>query len=262
MSSLFRLLVCILFCTAIEAHASDFWCIRGPHSLTVGPEVYYTHRTREGGSKQKGVLYGGEFCYERLRRSALYWGVEGYYAAGTLKGHDGVDRKIRSKKQDMEIEGRLGYSLKWCWSIPISFTPYFCGGYFQEINQFVEPTPLTYKIKDYFPFIGAGFLSRFYVTPTFSVGVNFKANYMLGAKSRITDSSLDESIRLIIEDKFFYEVELPLTYSYCIRSCQWETSFVPFFRYRQYGHHEGFPFDYLETRYQIYGAKLLWRYIF
>lgn len=257
-----RILLLLLCCMPFFGHATDFLCIRGPHSFSIGPEAYYMVRAREGGSRQYGGLYGGRFCYERLRRSAVYWGVEGYWAKGRLKGHDGLDRVIKSTKTDMEIEGRLGYSLKWRWCIPISFTPFFCGGYFRENNKFIDPSPLECTISEYFPYAGMGFLSRFYATDKFSVGLNFKTKYMLGAKCRVGDDPFNDDINLIIEDKFIYDLDVPLTYSFCACGQALETSFVPFFRYRQYGRHEDYPFDYLGTRYQIYGARLMVTIIF
>ncbi len=255
---LFSILCCIPFC----GQANDFFHVRGPHTFSIGPEAYYMVRAREGGSRQYGGLYGGRFCYERLRRSAVYWGAEGYYATGRLNGHDGLDRQIKSKKTDMEIEGRLGYSLQWRSGIPISFTPFFCGGYFKEKNKFIDPSPIECTISEYFPYAGIGFLSRFYVVNNFSLGVNFKTKYMLGAKCTIDKDPFNDDIHLLIEDKFIYDVDLPMTYSFCTRGHKVETSVVPFFCYRQYGRHEGHPFDYLGTRYQIYGARLMFTYTF
>lgn len=257
-----RILLFFLCCLPFCIDAKDLLCIRGPHSFTIGPESYYMVRAREGGSRQYGVLDGGWFSYERLRRSALYWAVDGYWAQGRLKGHDGLDRTIKSRKTDMEIEGRLGYSLKWRWCIPMSFTPYFCGGYFKETNKFVDPSPIECTISEFFPFAGIGFLSRIWAMDKFSIGINFKTKYMIGAKCKISDDPTNDDMELIVEDKFIYDLELPLTYSFCSCGQNLDASFVPFFNYRQYGRHEGHPFDYLGTRYQIYGARLLLTFIF
>lgn len=250
--------------------------------MTLGPEVFHAKRIRKGGSEQSGYLYGGYGSYERIRRNAIYWGVDGYYAQGTLNGHNGED-KLKSRIKEYEIEARLGYT--WnpkCLCRKLWLTPLVSWGYFEEKNQFINPSPVEVDFKTRFHFAGIGFLSRYCVTERWSVGVNFFAKHMFGARCLVTDHSgfggpvgddddddeeFDELLEdledgdtedLVVEDKFLYQLELPITYKLCCgRYPPLELSVVPFFRYRHYGGHQNYPHDFIDTRFRIFGTRFL-----
>lgn len=253
--TVFFIITLVCFNTCADALLS----FRGPHRISLGPEFYFMQRNKEGGSKQRGFLYGGRFTYDRIRRSALYWGIDAMYAAGKLCGHNSLSEHLRSRKRDSSIEGHFGYTFKKTIGCSYWLTPYVGGGYFEGTNRFVAPSPMQYKITNRFPYILAGFISRVDFKNGLGAGINFKAQYSIGACSKITedpDPEVDNS-RLIIEDKFSYEVDIPLYYKTCYKEKKVELSFSPFYRFRHYGAHENHPFDFIDTRFHIYGARLM-----
>lgn len=254
-----------LFLIGSHVHVAHAFCsFRGPHRFSVGPEIYFMQRTKEGGSKQHGFLFGGYACYDRIRRSALYWAAEGRYAYGLLKGHNAESDPLKSYKMDSQIEGRFGYTLNKGPSRCLWLTPYFGSGYFNGTNRFVDPSPIEYKMRVQFPYIAFGFLSKIDFRKCWSVGLDFKVKYPVGARSKITgddDPEVDHA-KFYIEDKFMYEVDLPLTYRWCWGCRTMAASFVPFYNYRHYGGHENYPFDFIDTKFQIYGVRFLLRYSF
>ena len=233
---------------------------RGPHRIEGGFEWYYMHRNRQGGSVQEGYLFGGRFLYDRIRRSALYWAVEGYCAEGRLNGRKS-GMSIKSNKRDSEIEGRTGYTWK-MWRC-LWLTPFIGGGFFEGTNHFVSPSPIEYKIRNRFPYVDIGFLGRYDVTCLWSIGLNFKAKFMVGARAKIIDDPNFSNPTLIIEDKQCFDVDLPITYRFCSPSDRGsQMSITPFYRFRRYGAHENYPFDYIDTRFQIGGLRVMFAYLF
>lgn len=257
-------LVSLLFVGTSFQHANAFCSFRGPHYFSIGPEIYFMQRIKKGGSSQDGVLYGGYASYERIRRSALYWGVDGRYAYGLLKGYNADEECLKSYKMDSQVEGRFGYTFKKGPRRCLWLTPFFGAGYFNGTNRFVEPSPIVYKMRVKFPYILIGFLSKVDVNACFSAGLNFKAKYSVGARGKITgDSDPDvDNAKFYIEDKFMYEVELPFTYSGCCRGKNLGISVVPFYNFRHYGGHENYPFNFIDTKFHLYGARLLLQYAF
>lgn len=252
--------------------ASAFCSFRGPHIVGLGPEIYFMQRKKEGGSHQSGNLYGVQLKYDRIRRSAIYWGGNAQWAAGTLTGHTALGGELKSHKRDSEIEGRIGYTWKRKLGCNFWLTPFIGGGYFEGTNRFIYPSPSEYKLRGNIPYLLGGFLSRFDIKPCFSIGLNFKAKYSVGARNYVIDDARNsvgdgrrveiEKERLIIEDKFFYNVELPLFFDFCCYGKRAEISLVPFYNFRHYGAHDNFPHNFIEARFHMYGARLVLSAIF
>lgn len=209
-------------------------------------------------------MYGGRAVCEHFRGNNLYFAADGYWAYGKLEGHNADSQAITSYKSDAEVEGRLGYTFMKDLCTYFWVTPFLGGGYFVGSNRFVRPSPMEFESNTRFPYIALGFLSRVQLTDCFYFGLNFKTKYSVGAKTKITndpDPEVDNS-ELIIEDKFFYEVELPLIYNWLWKCKRVECSFVPFYRFRHYGGHENHPFDFIDTKFHMYGARLMFSYPF
>lgn len=229
------------------------------HDVYIGPELYYVNRTREGGTKQTGGVYGVRLGYERVKRYKIYWAVTGLYARGIIEGKSGVGTKIKSRFIDASIEGRLGYTLEQKCGWQCSFTPYVGYGYAIEENNFIHPSPLRLHFRTRFSYIPVGFLSRISPYPQFDVGLNFEAKFMFNASNKVTHDPEFGSNSMLIKERVHYRVELPLTYRYM--TCIW-FRIIPFYEYRTYGHQPNFPFDFLETKLQIYGGTLEILYAF
>jgi hypothetical protein len=227
-----------------------------PRKLYIGPEIYRICRTREGGSFQRGEIYGVRIGYDYIKRFKLYWGIDALYGNGTLRGRSGYDDKIKSTFTDKQIEGRLGYTIQLKKWLRPSFTPFVGYGYYQENNKFHHPSPLKLKFRTRYNCVVAGFLSHVDFNPHLTVGVNFRARFMHDAKCKVTDDPDEGDVTLSIKDKVNYRVEVPVSYRLCSYNDQLEFDVVPFYEFRHFGGRKNFPFNFLETRLRLYGVSL------
>jgi hypothetical protein len=259
-----RMLIFILVFQCAFTGAYAFLSFQGPHGVGIGPEIYFMQRKKDGGSNQRGFMYGARFNYDRIRKSSLYWGAEAQWATGTLCGHNTDHVELKSRKRDSEIEGRLGYTWKRKLGCNFWITPFLGGGYFEGTNRFVKPTPLEYKITNFLPYLVSGFLWRIDVKPCFSIGLNLKVKYSVGAHSHISDDPDPEvnNERLVIEDKFSYNVDVPFYFDFSCGGKKMEVTFSPFYHFRHYGAHENHPYDFIDTRFHMYGARLMFSCLF
>lgn len=223
-----------------------------PHQFYIGSDIYHVHRNREGGTNQKGWLYGARIGYDYIKRYAIYFGCEAAYATGKLHGKSATST-LRSNLTDAHVEGRVGYTLQQKAGWQTSFTPFIGLGYFEEINKFVHPTPIHVHFETRFCYYDLGFLSKISPLPCLDIGINFKAKLMINAENRVThDPQFDDS-KMMIKHEIQYRVDLPFTY-------KWDKRILfclsPFYEYRHYGRQENFPFDFLETTFQIYGVTI------
>ena len=252
----------LMLTTSLGAFPKVFPGQRGPHRVYVGPEMYYMKRKRASGSEQDGGIYGIRVQYDRIRRCSFYWGADALYAYGTINGRTGSGAPLKSDVTDSCIEARVGYTIGTNrWRRPY-VTPYFGGGYFRSINQFKAPTAMSLRFDNRVNFVCVGFLSGFCLTPCLDVGFNFKTRYMVEGRSKVGNDPFFEDATLLIENRPHYSVEIPITYkiSQCKRG--FEAVIVPFFRFRHYGGRENFPFDFIDTKFQIFGSRFLLTYRF
>lgn len=233
----------------------------------LGPEIYYAHRTKEGGAKQGGTLYGVRFGLDRIQRYKLYSGADFLYATGVLEGtgKSGEHIKFKSKSvlTDINAEGRFGYTFQSKSWRCASFTPFVGFGYFWEDNFYKHPTPLHVHFKNRFSYIPFGFLSQIFIVPQWSIGANVKIRYLLDASQKVSHDSDHEDTTQHYAKKMQYRIELPITYFPCFEICDsLAISAVPFYERRLYGHLANFPFDFLETQLTLYGATVKLLYLF
>lgn len=247
------LLLCLQSAPLIS-ECCTYWL---PHQFYIGPEVYHLHRFREGGTEQNGVQFGVRAGYDYIKRNWLYVGIEGMYASGRLHGHSSSKEKLKSNFRNSEVEGRLGFTLMHQCCYPFYFTPFFGGGYVDERNHFVRPSPLTIHYDLRYGYVCAGFLSNVHFCPNVDFGINFKTKYMLNAKNDVTHDPDFEDTVMHVKDEFHYRIELPLTYRVCD---DFYLRLVPFYEYRHYGGKVNFPFDFVETRLHMAGATLKFMY--
>ncbi|CCB86375.1 MULTISPECIES: outer membrane protein [Parachlamydia] len=259
-STLYLILVKTLTISAEECEDICDRPLPFPHKFYIGPEFYHVHRTREGGTKQNGWIYGGRLGYERIKRFGLYWGVEGHWAQGSLCGHSGNGHKLKSTFTDSNVEGRFGYTLQSkCWYQP-SFTPYVGIGYAWEKNAYRHPSPIHLHFLTRFPYWAVGFLSNIEVANNFGVGLNYKAWFMYDARCKVSHDPEFGSTTLKIQDKTNHRVELPITYHYCPPCNHIDIALVPFYESRHYGRHFSFPFSFADTKLTIWGVNLQFIY--
>lgn len=234
-------------------------CLIGGHRFSFGPQAFYVQRRREGGSIQTGWLYGGQIMYEYIKPRKLYWGAEVNAAVGRISGHSGTKNSIKSIYGDSNIEARMGYTLalqRSCYQF--LFIPFLGGGAAVETNHFIHPSPIHLRFRLYYGFISTGFISQFNCSPWFDVGLNFKTKFMLDAKNKVSHDPSFDSSTCLVGNEVLYRVELPVTWK---PRPNGYISLVPFYEYRHYGGHKGFPFDFLDTKLNFYGAVLKFIYL-
>ena len=259
----FIVTLCMLTGWALNLHhlSAKQWVKTYGLEAYVGPEIYYVKRAKEGGAWQTGTLYGVRLGYDRVRRYKLYWGVDALWAQGTLEGK-AQDDHVKSIFTDINVEGRVGYTFQSkCWRCA-SFTPYTGLGYFWENNFFEHPSPLPIHFKNRFSYVPFGFLSQIFITPRWSVGANLKVRFLLQSSVEATHDPEREDTTQNYEERLQYRAELPITYFICWRKHSLAFSLVPFYEYRPYGYRANFPFDFLETKFNLYGGTFKILYLF
>jgi hypothetical protein len=229
--------------------------------ISAGPEIYHFRRVREGGTHQEGRIDGVRLGIDRIKGCGWYIGADYLYASGWLKGGTATGRPLSSDLNDQIFEARLGYTLqqKICGSPFI--TPFGGWGYFREVNAFFPPSPLPCTFTDTFNYVVVGFLSGVNFTPLLSMGINFKLRFMQNAKSEISDDPLFADVTILIKDEMHVRLDVPFAYFPCDRSRRLGFVLSPFYEYRHFGGREGYPFNFKDTKFYLYGAKfaLLYR---
>lgn len=237
----FRLVT--LISVAISSHIfGDFRC-------SVGPEIYFCERNKEGGSHQKGAMYGGRLTLESFCFHSIYLAADAFVACGELKGKNKNGRPLVSKLTDQIYEGRLGYLLPRSNSYIVPFIGY---GYFHEKNSYRPPSRLPCTYDDTFNYSLVGFLSGFYFTPLLSVGLNFETKFMTDGKSKVTKDPDFDDITMSMNNELQARVEIPLIYFLCQHL---QLQLVPFYEFRHFGGREDFPFDFIDTKFHLIGLR-------
>lgn len=235
----------------------------GPHRVEVGPEWYHLKRTREGGSKQTGDLHGIHATYDRAPSCGIYWGADGYAVTGDLSGKTAKGFKTKSNVKEREIEGRLGYTRHLpyiCWSP--RFTLFMGGGYYYSSNKFRKPSPMTIKMTEWASYGSAGCFIGVDLSCRLRAEARFTAKFMANGKSDITEDHDFDDISLDMDNEVFYNVDIPISYRICESNERLELRLVPFYRFRHFGGRSNFPFDFVETKFRIYGARVTLAYQF
>lgn len=252
----------LLNVSPFQAQAFDLLEFIGPTRLSVGPEIYHLSRRLNGGTHQSGTLYGGQLRYDRLRDNSLYLAARGRIAKGDLIGSTGSGDHIKSVMRETEVEGRIGWSFGFCLGRPIALTPYGVYGHFHDCNHFKPPSPLTFRFRDQFDFGGGGMIASVCVLPDWQIGVDFRAAWMYEPKAKLTDDVGFPDVKMSIDPRWLYMVEVPISYDMCWCGWHGQASLVPFWERRTYGGFLNFPFDFLRTRYTLTGARFLLSLIF
>ncbi|MDP1880690.1 MAG: hypothetical protein Q8K60_07100 [Parachlamydiaceae bacterium] len=251
----------LTFISFIHASETVDWTKSYSISPYLGPEIYYVHRTKEGGATQNGMMYGLRVGADRIARYKFYLGADLLWAQGNLKGSVD-DVHLESKLTDTNIEGRVGYTFQ-CknWRCA-SFTPFVGIGYFWEKNHYHKPDDFKVHFENTFSYVPVGFLSQIFITPQCSLGLNFKVRILWNGKQKVSHDPEHSSIDQKYDQRPQYRIELPWTYFYCIDCHSLAFTFEPFYEYRSYGHGVNYPFDFMETTFNISGATFKFLYLF
>lgn len=236
----------IAWCPSVCAHETHF--------CSAGAELSRMKRMRDGGAQQWGAMQGMRLSYDFIRPASWYVGGDYFYGQANMEGHSGAQRPIASVITDSIIEGRLGYTFQNTGGRHYFFSLFGGYGVFEERNSFAPPTPLQVTFTDIFAYIPVGFLSAVQLCPIWSMGVNFKAMFMLDGRSYVTDDPVNGDNTLIMTNEVNVRIEFPLYSSApCTPIC---FALVPFAEFRHFGGREGFPFDFIDTKFNLIGGRI------
>ncbi len=250
LNSFFFTFFLFFFFFSFSAQAHDTFFLHGSGDL------YRMRRWREGGTYQSGMMTGAHLCFERFQGNSWYAAIEAFFANGDLEGRSASGRLLKSEIHDRIYESRLGFTFQ----TPIDGCPYFTlfggYGYFYEKNAFKSPSPIPFTFTDTFNYIVAGFLSGVNFTPLLSMGVNFKVRFMIDGRSQVSNDPLFDEISLMMNNESHYRLEIPFTTVLSNCCGRFFASFAPFYEFRHFGGREGFPFDFIDTKFSLIGAQL------
>lgn len=227
--------------------------------FSLGPQGYHVKRLRKGGTVQSGGLYGIRAKYDFFGPCLLYAGLEGYYGIGTLRGKTGRGDPLKSQFSELNIEGRLGITLKGHSGCKPSFTPFVGYGRFIEENNYSRPSPTHFHFRNIFDYACLGAMFRGEVNERLTLGLNVTTLLSLDGKIKVTHDPEYGSSIMHYEQKFHVRVSIPISY---FVACQSELVLTPFYEFRRYGTQYDEHFDFLDTQIKIYGAVIYYRYSF
>ncbi|MBI3901140.1 MAG: hypothetical protein HY324_03195 [Chlamydiia bacterium] len=229
----------------------------------MGPEIYHFARDREGGTYQNGLVDGVRLSIDRLQGCSWYLGVDYLYGSGEITGSSATGAPLRSTITDRIFEARLGFTLnqKYLQGTPF-FTPFVGWGHFHEVNAFSPPSALLCIFTDSFNYVAVGFLSGTNFSPLLSMGINFKLRFMQEATSKVSNDPLYDHVTLMMGPEMHVRVDVPCLLSPCHTLLGMRFLLAPFFEYRHFGGREGFPFDFRDTKFYLYGARIALAYDF
>lgn len=237
-------------------------CARQGNILSLGPELYRICRSKHGGTKQHGNAIGVRLTYDYIKRYNIYCGAQLFYGSGILNGHSGGGSKLRSRLTDLQAEASIGYTFQTkCFPLA-TLTPYLGGGYFKEINDFTDPSPIPAKFNTHYPYAAFGFLSSVYVVPWATVGLNARFRAPWEVRCKVTDDPDFENVTQQVSNELQFRIEVPFAYVGYFFLEGLEMSLVPFYERRLYGARENYPFNFSKTCFNIYGlnAQLIYRF--
>lgn len=262
MKRILLLLTCFLMTLKLEAsYLGTFNHFLGGcdgYRFSLGPEFYHSHRKRAGGSWQEGYLYGGEARCDYVSPNRFYYCARGEIASGTMSGYSAGGSELQSDVTEEEIEGRIGFTFAPCWDHQPLLIPFVGYGYFCEKNNFVDPSPLPIHFRNSSKYVSWGFCAEVPLDCSLTFGANFIWKYFLDCRSRVTNDPFIEDFEIQAESETQFEFELPMTYQSCFEALS--LKLVPFYKYRRYGGRESFPFDFIDTQFNIFGARFLFTY--
>ena len=255
---MYYLLAVIIFCCNVLTGSP----LPGPFLFKAGPEAYHLRRAREGGTTQDGWITGVRVGFDRIKRYKLYLGGDYLYSSGSLRGATATGRTLTSILTDEILEGRVGYTFQQKNNRGPFITPFVGYGHFYEENEFYSPSPIPCKFTDTFHYAALGFLSGVNFTPLLSMGINFKLRFMQGGQSKVSEDPIYDTVFLKMQEEIQVRLDVPFMLSPYTTRYGFGLLVSPFYEYRHFGGREGFPFNYKDTKFYLYGAHFALTYRF
>lgn len=242
-------LFCVFGLSSLESSIVFF----GPHRLTAFAHADYLKRTREGGSSQKGTIVGFGADYERLKEFGIYLFGETSEGKGTLKGSTSGEAVLKSRFYQENYFGRLGWSISFCKFI---FAPFVGGGYTQMTNRFVDPSPLLVSMKIHYPYMLWGLKLEWQKSDKIHFITSLQLEKPFEPKCTIDDDPEYFTTHQTIKEKIqtVFQIGARFQQIICLPfDLSGETYF--FYQHNQYGRHDNFPFNFLDTTHNVVGLR-------
>ncbi|NGX61011.1 MAG: hypothetical protein K940chlam9_00489 [Chlamydiae bacterium] len=231
-------------------------------SISAGPEIFYMKRLREGGAHQDGRIDGVRLIAEHTTCKGWYMGADYFYGRGDLSGKTGSGKKLASKVTDQIVELRLGRLLQVYNPSCAYFLPFAGWGYFEEKNDFRSPSPIPFTFTDSYKYIVVGFLSGGNLSPLLSMGLDFKVRFMMDGEMKVTDDPQYEDFTLPLEKEIQVRIDLPFTCAFCFKGCPLPLQCTPFYEFRHFGGRIEYPFNIPDTKFHLWGGRVMLSYQF
>jgi len=228
-----------------------------PYEILLGPEVYHLERRVTEGGAQKGLLGGARLRIERIHPCSVYLGLEGWSAAGQLRGDDTTHAPMDSWITDAQVEGRLGYTSysNYCNWLLVTF--FFGYGKFFSTNHFSRDFRLPVRFNNEFEFFSAGIKTRALVCDPLTIGIDIKLKSMFEGLRRISGDPNRDDVQIRMGDELQYSFDFPVQTAFCVRGWKVLANVTPFYRLRHYGYRAHPTFDFFDTQFHIFGCRFM-----
>lgn len=240
-------IISFLLLTAASLNAS--WEVEA----TGGVLLEHMKRAREGGSEQDGALVGSYWSLMRNPKKGVYFSFLYRNEEGDLLGSTGLGDELASHKRDQALEATFGYSfpLKKCFSC----TPFLGKGRLVAKNFFKAPSPIEACYDVRYNYFAYGMRFDWQMKSNFFSSLVIKGIFSDGAICKVRDFE-EGDVSLIVEDNPSYDIELPLQYSLKKFQGHLRVGVTPFYRYRHWGEHKNYPYDFFDTKFYIFGSMV------
>jgi hypothetical protein len=85
---------------------------------------------------------------------------------------------------------------------------------------------------------------------------------MQDAKSQVSDDPVYDEVTLMIKDELLARLDLPIYFHPAKMWLGTGMELSPFFEYRHFGGREGFPFNFRDTKFYLYGMRVALTFAF
>jgi len=243
-----QFVICFFF-LLIAASLNASWEIEA----TGGVLLEHMKRARDGGSQQDGTLVGSTCSLVRKPKKGIYFSFLYRNEEGDLYGKTGLGDELVSHKRDQTLEGTFGYSLplKKCFTC----TPFLGKGRLVAKNFFRDPSPIDACYDVRYNYFAYGMRFDWQMKANICSALVIKGIFSDGAVCKVRDFE-EGNIALIVEDNPSCDIELPIEYTIRGFHGHLRIGVTPFYRYRHWGGHENYPYDFFDTKFYILGSVL------
>lgn len=214
-------------CGALQAQTHN--------NVYIAPLWEYCNSNLSNNTSQAGSLWGVAAGWDYTGHCQYYFGVQGSYAGGMLRGSFGDDQT-----REYQIEARFGFDFSdLCACVHV--IPYVGIGF----DEFDQTLTSTTTFNSHFWYVPFGIRFSYQVTSAFSAGLRASYGPTFGGRWSVTSGGS-------IPSRYIWQAEIPLMYTFCGCHFPIDIALVPFAKGWAYGS-QG---DLIGQTNTYYGARL------